>query len=263
MTPIFNLPAYLSRIGFQQPTHADLPTLFALHRAHVEAIPFENADIQMGCPINLTAAALQAKLVDRRRGGYCFEQNRLFALALEAIGFAPITGEARVRQDTSGKLLPRTHMVLVVPCGGRDWLADVGFGGDGLIEPVTFAGDMAEQAGYTYRVTDEGRLRVLQRASGDAWEDLYAVLPDPAYPVDFDLGNWYTSTYPKSPFVQNLTAQRVTPGARHILRNLTYSVQRDGRTETRAIAREDLVPLLRDVFGIDLPADARFRALDW
>jgi len=153
-------------------------------------------------------------------------------------------------------------MVLVVPCGGRDWLADVGFGGDGLIEPVSVGGESVEQAGFTYRVIREGGVRVLQRASGEAWEDLYAVLPDPVHAVDFELGNWFTSTYPHSPFVQNLTAQRITQGARHILRNLTYTVQRGGNMETRDIAREDLVPLLRDVFGIELPPDVRFRALD-
>jgi N-hydroxyarylamine O-acetyltransferase len=262
VTPAFDLSAYLSRIGFEKRPSADLTSLFALHDAHVEAIPFENADIQMGSAISLSSAALQAKLVSRRRGGYCFEQNGLFALALRAIGFSPLPCEARVRQGTGGRMLPRTHMVLVVPCDGREWLADVGFGGDGLVEPVAMSGERSTQLGYAYRILPEGSLRVLQRSFGEGWEDLYAVLPDPVHHVDFELGNWYTSTYPQSPFVQNLTAQRISGGARHILRNLTYTVQRDGTLETHTITRSELVPLLRKVFGIDLPPDARFRALD-
>ena len=94
------------------------------------------------------------------------------------------------------------------------------------------------------------------------WEDLYAVLPDPVFPIDYEVGNWLTSTHPQSPFVMNLTAQRTIDGARHILRNLTYSVARGKDVQTRAISRAELIPLLRGTFGLDVPEDARFRALD-
>jgi N-hydroxyarylamine O-acetyltransferase len=259
---VFDLEAYLHRIAFSQKPAADLATLVAIHRAHVETIPFENLDIQMGCGISLDAAALQAKMVGRRRGGYCFEQNALFRLALEAIGFAPVAHEARVRQGAAGRVRPRTHMVLVVPCDGHDWLVDVGFGGDGLVEPVALRGALSEQAGAAYRVKPEGAARVLERACGVQWEDLYAVLPDPVHAIDFEVANWFTSTHPQSAFVLNLTAQRCAGDTRHVLRNLTYTVSCGQVEQTRELGRRELVPLLREVFGIDLPADTRFRALD-
>lgn len=172
MDTAFDLPAYLRRVGIDATPRADLATLCALHRAHVDAIPFENLEIQMGGAVRLDPQALQAKMVARRRGGYCFEQNALFALALGAVGFAPLTCEARVRQGAAGAIRPRTHMVLVVPCEGRDWLADVGFGGDGLMEPIALDGASSEQAGRMMRVAGEGRFRVVQHLRGAEWEDL-------------------------------------------------------------------------------------------
>lgn len=258
----FDLDAYFGRIGYAGEVKSDLDTLHALHRAHVSAIPFENLEVQMGRPVRLDPRSLQAKMVRRRRGGYCFEQNRLFALALESIGFRFETCEARVRQNAGGAVRPRTHMVLRVRCGGRDWLADVGFGGDGLIVPAGLAGDPTEQAGVVYRVVSEGSARVLQRRTAGGWEDLYAVMPEPVHAIDFEVGNWYTSTHPDSAFVQNLTVQRVIGERRHILRNLAYTIAHADDVSTREIGRAELLPLLRGTFGLDVPDDATFRALD-
>ena len=258
----FDLTAYLQRIRFGGPPAPDRETLAALHRSHVHAIPFENLEIQMGGSIALDAETLQAKMVRRRRGGYCFEQNSLFLAALQAIGFAVEAKEARVRQSAGETVRPRTHMVLVARCEGHSWLLDAGFGGDGLVEPVRMDGGAAEQAGALYRVGAEGAIRVLQRETAAGWEDLYAVQPETPFPVDFEVGNWFTSTHPRSPFVLNLTAQRVMDGTRHVLRNLTYSRSRGRATDVLDITRRELVPLLRDTFDLDVPMDAKFRALD-
>jgi N-hydroxyarylamine O-acetyltransferase len=258
----FNFGEYSKRIGYSGTAGPDLATLTRLHRAHIGAIPFENLDIQMGRTVKLDPDALQAKMVRQRRGGYCFEQNSLFMLALQSIGFAPEAREARVRQNTGGLMRPRTHMVLTMPCEGREWLADVGFGGDGLLEPIELDGRSTEQAGVVYRVAAEDSVRVLQRHIAGGWEDLYAFIPNPVHPIDFEVGNWFTSTHPRSPFVLNLTAQRIVDDSRHTLRNLTYSITRGTAVQVQEITRQEVVPLLRDTFGLEVPEDATFRALD-
>lgn len=91
MSTNFRLDNYLARIGYRGAIRPDLPTLAAIHAAHVNAIPFEDFDPLLRRPVNLDLGSLQEKLVDNRRGGYCFEQNALFKAALEAIGFQ-ITG---------------------------------------------------------------------------------------------------------------------------------------------------------------------------
>ena len=257
-----DLSAYLARIGYAGPIEATRDALFDLHRAHASTIPFENLDIQMGLPIRIDLDSVQAKLVDRRRGGYCFEQNTLLRAALEAFGFAPVRREARVRFGAP-VTLPRTHGVHTLACEGREWLVDVGFGGEGVLEPIPTDGTEVAQFGLRYRVAEEGPRRVLQRLKPEGWFDLYAIEPEPVHPIDWEMGNHFTSTFPESRFVLTLTAQRPTPDARHSLRGATYTCLRDGVETTRELATHaELMALLRDTFGIDLPEDRRFRALD-
>jgi len=259
----FDLSAYLARTGHPHVSGVDAATLARLHRAHLAAIPFENLDIQMALSIRLDAVSLQEAMVLRRRGGYCFQQNELFRLALRALGFTPHPREARVRFAATLPVPPRTHMVLVVPIDGLDWLVDVGFGANGSVEPLAVDGTPATQDGWTYRVAREGRLHVLQRRERDEWLDLYAFTDDDAATIDYVVGNWYTSTHPDSKFVRTLTAQRMIGDTRHVLRNLSYSVARQGgEWQTRAVPREELTPLLREVFDLDVPDGARFRAVD-
>lgn len=256
------LDSYLKRIGLSEAGPPGLDTLRRLHVAHLESIPFENLDIQLGRSIVLDLDRLHDKLIARRRGGYCFEQNTLFLAVLRELGFAAIAMEARVRIGTRA-IRPRTHMVLGIEIDEGHWLADVGFGGDGPLEPVPMhAGAAIASSGLAYRVVEEDDERVLQMRRGSEWTDQYAFLPRPAHPVDFELGNWFTSTHPESRFVRTLTAQRTTRDVRYILRYPTYSEVRDSGVLTRDINRGELLPLLREVFRIELPDDTVFPTID-
>lgn len=260
MPSALDLQAYLHRIGLPEAPGPDLPGLKALHRAHATTIPFENLDIQMGLPIHLDLEHLQAKLVVRRRGGYCFEQNTLFMAVLRALGFEVEAFEARVRLGTS-ELLPRTHMVLRVRLAEGDHLADVGFGGQGLLHPVAMNGEAQRVFMDELRVIEEGPLRVLQTRQALVWQDLYAFVPEARAPIDFEMANWFTSTHPESRFVKTLTAQLPGPECRHILRGLSYTVVSSSGAEECILMGKELVPLLREIFGLEVPEDARFRSL--
>lgn len=253
MSAEFDLAAYLRRIGLTAAPPVNLEGLGTLHLAHLQHIPFENLDVQLGRPIQLDLASLQAKLVQGRRGGYCFEQNRLFAAALEALGFPVITCEARVRRGAT-RLLPRTHMMLLVETEGRTWLGDVGFGGDGILLPVPLDGEERVQFFNRYRVVPEGPLCVLQVLGLGTWEDLYAFEPVARFPIDYEMANHYTSSHPESGFVKTLTAQICSPEVRRYLRNLAYSEVRGNVVEGRELTPEEVAPMLREVFGIDVPA---------
>jgi N-hydroxyarylamine O-acetyltransferase len=250
---VVDIEAYMTRIGYRGARAATAATLTALHTAHVGAIPFENIDVRLGRPIRLDHAALMAKLVRARRGGYCFEHNTLFAAVLRALGYAVRTLEARVRPLGATALLPRTHMALRVGVDGEDLLADVGFGGDGLLGPAPLDGREVEQFGGMVRVAREGRLHVLQRRSADGWRDLYAFTLDEAFPIDYVMANHFTSTWPESPFVHTLTVQIARPGERRTLHNRTYAVRRDGGESVRELADDEFLPVLRDDFGLELP----------
>lgn len=249
----FDLEAYLRRIGFVGDRVATLETLRLLQLAHLDAIPFENVDVLLHRPIRLDLDSLQAKLVGSRRGGYCFEHNTLFAVVLRRMGFAVATLEARVRPPGATHVLPRTHMTLRVDVCGAAFLADVGFGGDGPLEPVPLDGAVSEQGTDAYRLLSEGRLWTLQMRRGISWNDLYAFTLDEALPVDFEVANHYTSTWPGSPFTKTLTAQRSRPGERRVLRHRTYTVRRGVVESVSEVTDADLIGLLADQFGIHLP----------
>lgn len=255
-----DLGAYLRRIGYGGTGEPTPPALQVLHLAHATHIPFENLDILLGRSIRLDLESLQAKLVAGGRGGYCFEQNTLFAAALGALGFDVTLLAARVRFGAT-RVLPRTHMALQVHIDKTAWLADVGFGATGLLLPIRFE-DRAEvrQFAWTYRLAEEAGQWVLQSQRDGAWVDLYAFTLEPQLPVDFEVANHYVSTHPQSRFVQTLTAQRVEPEARHTLVNRDYSVDRGSETRQHSLRNDDeLLELLAGTFGLSFPAGTRFR----
>ena len=173
-----DLPAYLERIHYQGPLDSTLETLAGLHLAHTSSIPFENLDIQLGRRIHLDLAALQAKLVQARRGGYCFEHNTLFAAALQALGFTVTLREARVSQG-GGQWGLRNHLAPEVQLPGGPWLADVGFGGDGSLGPVPLDGSDQAWFGDHRRILPQGHRQVLQ--AWDCCNRLCHPVPIPAY----------------------------------------------------------------------------------
>lgn len=256
----FNLAAYLRRVDYAGPVEATLPVLRALHLAHATHIPFENLDILLRRPIRLDAASLQAKLVDGGRGGYCFEQNQLLAMALRAVGFELETLIARVRFRVRQQVLPRTHMLLLVTLGNERWLADAGFGADGLLLPVPLeAGRTSHQFAWWVRAIERDGLWVMQSARAGLWEDLYAFTLEPQWPIDFAVANHYTSTHPDSRFTQLLVAQRMTPQVKIRLRNreLTHDTGRDVMSRTLADDAE-ILHVLDATFGLTFPSGTRF-----
>lgn len=252
-----DLDAYLARIGYSGQLAPDLSTLRALHRAHVEAIPFENLDVALGRRIPLDVKSLQAKLVGRRRGGYCYEQNSLFAAVLERIGF-DVAGRGARNRTRGDALTAVTHAMLVVTVDGEQWLADTGFGWQGPLEPVPLAdGARVEQDGWTFGVSvEEEGVHVLRSLRPQGWTDLYAFAPHSLYPVDFELMNHYSSSHPLSRFVGQVVALR--PGSdvrRALVRTRLTSVGVDGTSEERTVGPEELIGTLAEVFGIEPDAE--------
>lgn len=253
MTDRLDLDAYLERVGYRGPRDSSIETLHALHLAHATSIPFENLDILLGQEIRLDLDSLQRKLMAERRGGYCFEQNLLLATALETLGFDVTLLSARVRYGAT-VVRPRTHMLLLVTFADSQWIADVGFGGEGLFGPVRLAIDIeSPQFQWTYRIAQEGRHYVLQSRRAEGWMDMYAFTLEPHERVDYEVSNHYTSTYPTSPFRTMAIVQRPSPEARYLLRDRELTTDTGERVTTRTVSDEELLQVLRETFSLDLP----------
>jgi N-hydroxyarylamine O-acetyltransferase len=256
---------YLHRVGVKGPLPQSLETLRRLHVAHREAFLFENLTIQEGGGIGLGLDTLEHKFLDDHRGGYCFEHNTLFAAVLCDIGFSVVTLLGRVRRGPPERRM-RTHMVLTVPIDGASWLADVGFGGLGLLEPLPLVeGAVAEQAGIVYTLRREHGLWILamresatterlRRAMfGDASMDLYEFTDDPQTPGDVEMANHYTATHPDSLFKRTLTIQRTSRTERLILRGDKFVRYREGDVPTEeTVTLERAREIARELFGIEI-----------
>ena len=254
--------AYFARIGHAGPGDASLATLRALHLAHVGAIPFENLDVLLGRGIRLDLDAIERKLVHDRRGGYCFEQNTLFAAVLRELGFRVTPLLARVRWNTPvGLRTPLTHMVLRVEVDGRPWLADVGFGSIGTTAPLALDTAAKQETPHEPRrlVEDGGRVRHQVRI-GETWQDVYEFRLEEPATMDFEMGNWFSCSHPKSHFMNNLVAARAERDRRVLVFNREFTQRhRDGRVEKRDLASPDeLLNVLATHLGLHFPAGTRF-----
>ncbi|OLT48919.1 arylamine N-acetyltransferase [Saccharomonospora sp. CUA-673] len=206
-----NLDAYLARVGGVVGAPS-AEALAALHEAHVRSIPFENVDPFSGRPPSLDLGDVQAKLVDRRRGGYCYEHGLLFAAVLERLGYDVVRMTARVQPHRNG---PKSHMNLAVTVDGVRFLADVGFGASVLRPMPLEDGAEADQAGWPTRLVRGGFADggwTLEKRTADGWEPQYAFYETPQRPVDYEVFNHYVATHPKSPFTRGLIAMKLEPG---------------------------------------------------
>ena len=252
-----DLDAYFARIGFGGDAKPTLETLGRIHALHAEAIPFENLSAFIGEDIPLDAASLQKKLVQSGRGGWCFEQNLLLSHVLRALGFELATLAARVRWNApAGALRPRSHMLLRVKVEGRDYIADVGFGGLVLTAPLRLETGIEQE-------TPHERFRLSETAAGtylleaqlaDAWQPLYAFDLVEHIQPDYEVSNWYLAHHPQSQFLTGVLAARSEPGARHALRSGRYALHRRQGTESRPIETvDDYKAILSGPFRIRLP----------
>jgi N-hydroxyarylamine O-acetyltransferase len=267
---MIDLEPYLARIGYSGPVKPDLITLNALMRAHAQSVPFENLDVLLGRPIDLSPEALQRKIVSDRRGGYCFEQNGLLLSVLQTIGFTVTPLSARVRYQRPRDYTPaRTHLFLRVEIDDVPWVADVGVGSMSLTGSFRLDADGEQPTPHEpRRIVREGSLYFHQARLGDEWHDVLEFTGEEMPPIDRELANWFTSAHPQSHFKNRLVAARaLTDGRRLSLLNRDLTVRdRDGRAHTRSLATPaELLDVLAQEFGLLFPTGTEFRcdALDW
>lgn len=251
------LDRYLARIGYRGERAPTLAVLRELHRLHPFAIAFENLDPFTGRRVAIDIDSIVAKLVDQRRGGYCFEHNTLFAHALARFGFSVMPLAARVLFGRAPDAVTAcTHMLLRVDIDGAPWIADVGFGGVTLCAPLALMSREEQPTPHEparINERDDGSAYALTVKIGDAWKPVYRFDMRKTEPVDYEVSNWYTSTSPDVLFTNHLLACRPLAEGRATLFNDRYSeCDRQWRRRERTLgSAHELDACLRERFGID------------
>jgi len=234
-----DVPAYLDRIAYNGPVAATAAVLRNLHRAHMLTVPFENLDIKLGRKIICNEDAIVRKIVEQRRGGFCYELNGAFAALLRELGFKVTLLSARVARQDGSNGPEFDHLTLRVDLE-EPWLADVGFG-DSFLEPLRLKTDIEQPQGRrNFRlVEEEGSLHMEMAEPSADWKRQYSFTLLPRKLPDFAGMCHYHQTSPQSSFTQKRICSQATPEGRITLTDGQLIITRNGKREESPLPSEE------------------------
>jgi len=250
------LAAYLARIGLEAPASPDLPSLTALHQAHLMAFTWEALDAFMGWPSTITPADAFAKMVEGKRGGWCYEMNGLFGAALTALGFQVTRLCGGVDREKLGDLAIGNHLTLRVDLD-RPYLAEVGVG-DAIVRPTPLAIGPFSQRNFDFSITPagDGWLRFRNHARGAA--PSFDFRPDYSDEAAMAATHGWLTQDPGSPFTGALVMFRHTGDGYIALQNDTLRhVAANSFREQRIGGADHLAETLSTVFQLEVPEPGR------
>ncbi|XP_053198168.1 arylamine N-acetyltransferase, pineal gland isozyme NAT-10-like [Scomber japonicus] len=257
---------YLSRIGLVGPVKPSLEALRSVHTFHLLSVPFENLTVHSGGRVSLDIRHLYEKIINRRRGGFCFENNGLFSWLLVKLGFQVTLLSGQVKNYITGRYGPPfDHLILMVNLEGRRWLCDVGFGAAGFSVPLSLeTSGLQEQGHRVYRIRKDMNMHFLEwqqeenkGADGD-WREIYKFTLEPRCLEDFTEMCQYHQSSPSSIFFCKSLSTILKPGGRlryigHKLITTTFPKGTEVATTTTRELKEDEIPgVLAEEFGIVL-----------
>jgi N-hydroxyarylamine O-acetyltransferase len=245
-----NIPAYLERIAYTGPITPSTQVLRDLHRAHMLAVPFENLDIGLGRKIICDEETILRKIVEQRRGGFCYELNGAFAALLRELGFNITLLSARVARQDGSEGPEFDHLALRVDLE-EPWLADVGFG-DSFLEPLPLRVDVKQpQDRRKFRLVEEGGSLHMDMADPDEWKRQYSFTLIPRQLGEFAGMCHYHQTSPKSSFTQKRICSRATADGRITVADGKLIVTRNNRKEESELHSDrEWREALKKYFGI-------------
>ena len=243
---------YLDRIGYHGSTYPTETVLRRLHRKHMLSVPFENLDIHANRPIVLSQSAFHKKIVNRHRGGFCYELNGSFGHLLRKLGFRVSMLSARVAMENGDFGAEFDHMILLVQLR-EPWLADVGFG-DSFTEPKRLdSSNPQPDHGTDYKLarTNNWILMSRRRNGSWKWDPQYKFTLKPRKLSDYVPRCKWQQTSSRSHFTKNRLCSQLTPNGRITLTDNELIITRNGSKVQRSVkGPEEFATLLHRHFGI-------------
>ncbi|MDQ6422423.1 arylamine N-acetyltransferase [Paenibacillus sp. LHD-117] len=249
-----NVQAYLRRIGFNGEPDGSAETLGKLQELHLQSVPYENLDIIHGLPLSLQVEPIYRKIVERRRGGYCFELNALFGWLLRELGYGVTDYFARFWRDETDTPPKRRHHVLRVEAEGKLYLCDVGVGGIVPRRPLLLLEGLEQRQGdelYRFdRDPEFGWMLMEQKKEG--WSRLFSFTEEPQLAKDYLMASYWCEHAPDSVFKNNLIVAIHTKEGRNTVWNEEFRLFRpDGVHAFTPASKAEDAEALKTYFGIE------------
>ncbi len=251
---MLNIPAYLDRIGYTGRTGPTYEVLRSLHLAHMLSVPFENLDIGWRRRIFCDENSFLKKIIEQRRGGFCYELNGAFAALLRELGFDVTLLSARVARADGSASPEFDHLALLVDLG-EPWLADVGFG-ESFIEPLRLKPGIEQiQDGRRFRIVEESRSLLMEMAEAEeTWRPQFSFTLAPRQLAEFAGMCHYYQTSPDSHFTQNRICSMATRDGRVTLSNMKLIIRKERLRKERVLESDvEWKDALQKYFGIRAP----------
>ena len=259
MTLLNHSRLYLQRLGYDSPPPPTLQTLRDLQLRHVCTFAFESLSTLLRLPVPIDLPSVEQKVLFDGRGGYCYELNQMFLALLQELGFDArgITGRVVMGGPPEARTA-RTHRLSLVTLDGVRYVTDVGFGGMVPSSPLQLHTQAVQATAHEpYRLTlneQEGSYTLWAEVAGE-WRGLYVFDLQVQADIDYEIGNWYVSTHPGSPFLGQLKVARLAAGERHTLNNAHYAIHYLDRPSDKRVIQsaDELLGVLGTTFGIRVP----------
>lgn len=247
----FVLDKYLSRIGFSSVVRADMDTVRGMMLNQLFSVPFENLDVLSHYGVSMIPDEIVEKIINRGRGGYCYEVNGIFSMALQALGINHYFVAARPMTYQVRK--PKTHMAIILLLDNERWLCDLGFGSHGIREPLRLGatGEDTRQGFDRFMVSKDDDGEYLLKAFVDGnWSPQYSFNLYPQEWIDFYPANYMNSTHPDSIFLKSPIIVIHNPEGRVILNGDMLKIISRGVPSKRIISQDEYLTVLSQYFGL-------------
>lgn len=243
--------AYLKRFAVEKQEEATLDYLYHLQEQHMLHIPFENLDVIYKTPILLDVQRFYKKIVEHRRGGFCYELNGLFGWLLKQLGFDSRLISATVQKEDESWALQDSHATILVHVDKQPYLVDVGFG-DSVRKPIPLTGEIVEDAGGTYRVEQLDGITYDLQKQEKTWKTKYRFTTDEKKLEQFGPMCQFNQTSPNSPFTKTNLTTIATKTGRITLSGTTLVMTNDQRKQKMEVQSNEIPALLEKYFQIKL-----------
>ena len=123
-----NTEDYLKRIKCEKLTEVSLENLRKLHSNHLLNISFENFSLALNEYVKIDLEPIYDKVINKKRGGFCFELNQLFGWLLRELGYDMKFISCRTFPASIQKYYPwNSHIAIMINLNSVSYLLDVGF----------------------------------------------------------------------------------------------------------------------------------------
>ncbi len=249
-----NTENYFERIGVaKNDIWVNTESLRFLQKQHLLNIPFENLDIHWKRPILLDTEKFYQKIVEEKRGGFCYELNGLFGNLLNQIGFLSNLISARVATSGGDFSAEYDHMAILTKIAGEDFLVDVGFG-DFAAEPLKFVLDVEqpdENGVFLIKKKDSEYFEVVKKGGGE-WKSEYIFKDLPRDLSEFAGMCAFHQTSPESHFTRGKICSLMLGSGRKTLTDKKFIETKNGvKSETEIDSEAQFNEILAHEFRIE------------